>query len=466
MKLKNNIIILGIILFGIVSCNVLDTEPKEAVSSDHVIFNERSAQIALNGLYSQAQDVYGDFFLILSDISSDISQSVGTRNYYRAVDTYGINAANLATEGFWADAYEAINQANFIIGKVPDLKNVDQATKNKILGQAYFLRALLYFDLNRTFGGVNGVYGWKGVPLDLKATTAITKGSYPSRHSIDAVYAQVEADLKKAISLLEGAAIPIRASEAAAKALLSRLYLYYKQDYQLVEKYATAVIEDYNYKLTEDYASIFVQEQTVGSIFELNFTNSDGSNTRFRYFPPSEGGRGEVALHTDFAKLLLSRPDDERSKLIAYDKRVGVYYPTKYQKVSGKDNIQILRLAEMYLNRAEARVKQNPIDLSGALSDLNAVRNRAGLPDTTGAGVDTAEEIMDAIALGRKIEFFEEGKRWFFLTRTGRALSVLQNVDRKQGPPVSLEDPGRQVWPIPQRELDANPNIKQNPAYR
>src|SRR5699024_1749305 len=102
---------------------------------------------------------------------------------------------------------------------------------------------------------------------------------------------------------------------------------------------------------------------------------------------------------------------------------------------------------------------------NGALSDLNAIRNRAGLPDTAGTGVDSRTEILDAIALERSVEFFEEGHRWFNLVRTGNALSALTGIDRKNSGPVSLTDAGRQVWPIPHREIDANKNIEQNPAY-
>ncbi|HEX6983055.1 MAG TPA: RagB/SusD family nutrient uptake outer membrane protein [Balneolaceae bacterium] len=467
MNLKNSLLVISVASFFAISCNVLSQEPKSAVSSDHVIYNERTSQIALNGLYSQLQNgnYYGGNLLVLGDVSSDISQSVGTWDFYRAMDTYTTNVGNLEVEDFWEQAYATINQANNIIAKVPPLDNVSQETKDQILGEAYFIRALAYFDLNRAFGGVEGVYGSMGVPLVLQPTNTITENSFPSRPSINKTYAQVESDLKQAIELLSGSSTPTRASEAAAKALLSRLFLYYQQDYGLVEKYATEVITAYDYQLLEDYASIFISEETAGSIFELSFTASDQSDIRFWYFPPSLGGRADIALHQSFVNLLQSRVNDERAKLIAFDDGVGVYYPTKYQKVSGKDNVIILRLAEMYLNRAEARTRKESPDLNGALSDLNIIRNRAGLADTTGAGVDTAREILDAIALERSIEFFEEGHRWFNLVRTERAMTVLNGIDRKNSGPVSLNEAGRQVWPIPQREIDANKNIEQNEAY-
>jgi hypothetical protein len=467
MKFRNSIFLISFTIFFATACDVLNQQPKSAVSADHIIYNEATAQIALNGLYSQLQNgnYYGGNLYVLSDVSSDISQSVGTWDFYRAMDTYTTNVGNLEVEDFWEQAYATINQANNIITKVSRLDNVARETKDQILGEAYFIRALAYFDLNRAFGGIEGVYGSMGVPIVLKPTDTITEDSYPSRPGINETYAQVESDLKQAIALLPGTSVPTRASEAAAKALLSRLYLYYQKDYALVEQYATDVINDYDYQLVEDYASIFINEETTGSIFELSFTASDQSDIRFWYFPPSLGGRADIALHQNFVNLLQTRTNDERAGLIAFDDGVGVYYPTKYQKVSGKDNVLILRLAEMYLNRAEARARKATPDLSGALSDLNTIRNRAGLPDTTGTGVDTAQEILDAIALERSIEFYEEGHRWFNLIRTESALTVLNGIDRKNSGPVSLNEPGRQVWPIPQREIDANKNIAQNEAY-
>lgn len=464
MKTKKILFTLSIIcLFS--ACDVLDQKPKSAVSSDDVIYNAETAEIALNGLYGTLQSYYDGDYYIVSDMMADITQSVGTRNYYISMDTYTLNVDNLEMEEIWIDMYDTINQANKIIAVVPSLENLDQAAKDKILGQAYFIRALCYFDLNRAWGGVNGVYGTMGVPIVLKPTEKIAEENFPTRPAIDAPYAQVETDLKKTIELLSGAPSHIRATEAAAKALLSRLYLYYNQDYALVEQYATSVIEDYNYTLVDDFADIFITEGNTGSIFELDFTNSDPSGIRTQYFPPAKGGRGEGALHLQFVKLLQSRPNDERAQLIGFSDAVDAYYPTKYQKLSGTDNIIVLRLAEMYLNRAEARVKKATPDITGALADLNEIRNRAELPDTTGAGVDTAEEILGAIAVERNIEFFEEGHRWFNLIRTGRALAVLSNVDRANSGPVSLPD-GYQVWPIPQREIDANKKIKQNDAYK
>lgn len=448
-------------------CDVLNQDPQTAISEDNAIRDQKSAEAALNGLYSQLQsgDYYGDNIQIITSVTSDISQSVGTWDFYREMDTFVTVPGNLENRNLWIAAYSTINHANNIIKNVPDLEGTSQEVKDQILGEAYFIRALAYFDLTRTFGGVPGEAGSMGVPLVTEPSREISESSFPSRASIEESYAQVRSDLQEAESLLSGFSNPNFASEPAAKALLSRMHLYL-QNYDLAEQYATEVIDNYNFSLVEDFKSIFIDENTSEAIFELAFNTTDNSSIRSWYFPSSEGGRGDIALHDEYAEMVLARSDDERSELIAFDNNVGVYYPTKYQKSGDDDNIQVLRLAEMYLNRAEARAQQTPVDLSGALSDLNEIRSRADLQDTTGTGVDSQEEVLRAIEKERGIEFIQESQRWYDLVRNGRAMDVLSNIDRTNGEPVSLTDPGRMVFPIPSRDIDANENLTQNEAYQ
>jgi hypothetical protein len=380
------------------------------------------------------------------------------------MDTYVTSPGNLENRNLWARAYATINHANNIIADVPNLEETPQEVKDQILGEAYFIRGLAYFDLTRTFGGVSGVYGTMGVPLVTEPSRLVDENSFPSRASIEESYAQVAADLQQAQSLLSGFTTPNRASEAAAIALQARLNLY-TQNFEQAETFATQVLQDYDFQLIENFADIFINENTAEAIFELAFNTTDGNDIRFWYFPSSAGGRGDIALHESYAELVMGRSDDERGDLIAFDSNVGVFYTTKYQKAGDDDNIQILRLAEIYLTRAEARVRKSSPNLDGALSDLNMIRNRAGLADTTGAGVDSPEEILGAIEFERGIEFIEEGHRWFNLIRTGRALEILSGVDRLNSDPVSLTNAGRLVFPIPSRDIDSNENLVQNDAY-
>lgn len=456
-----------VILLAVMGCDVLNQEPQTAISEDIAIRDLKSADAALNGLYSQLQadEYYGSNIQIMSDVTSDISQSVGTWDFYREMDTYVTSAGNLENRNLWFQAYSAVNHANNLIADVPGLEDVSQENKDRILGQAYFIRALAFFDLTRTFGGVPGVAGTLGIPIVTEPSRQIDESSFPSRASIEASYAQVSADLQEAESRLTGFSSPGRASEAAAVALQARLNLY-TQNFDQAESFATQVLQNYNFQLVENFADIFINENTSEAIFELAFNTTDGNDIRFWYFPSSGGGRGDIALHDAYAEMVMARSNDERGNLIAFDDNVGVYYTTKYRKSGGDDNIQILRLGEIYLIRAEARARKSVPDLAGALSDLNEIRNRAGLADTAGVGVDTREEVLRAIEHERGIEFIQEGHRWFNLVRTGRAIEVLTNIDRTNGDPVSLTNPGRMVFPIPSRDIDANDNLEQNEAYK
>lgn len=466
MKNLRNILLLTLLVA--VGCDVLDQEPQTAISDETAIRDLKSAEAALNGLYSQLQSTsyYGSNFQIIADVTSDVSQSIGTWDFYREMDTYVTSAGNLENRNLWAQAYVTVNHANNLIADVPTIDEIPQAAKDRILGEAYFIRALAFFDLTRTFGGVDGVYGELGVPLVTTPSREINENSFPSRASIADSYQQVQDDLDMAESLLSGFNTPNRVSEAAVKALQSRLGLYI-ENFAMAETYATEVIDNYNFELVEEFQSIFRDENTAEAIFELAYNTTDGNDIRFWYFPSSAGGRGEISLHDEMVNLATSRPNDSRGNLIGSytNNNVVNYYPTKYAKSGGDDNIQVLRLAEMYLNRAEARVRKTPSDIPGALADLNEIRDRAGLADTTGTGVDTEAEVLGAIELERGIEFIMEGHRWFNLTRTGQALNILSGIDRTTGPAVSLTDAGRQVFPIPSRDMDSNENLVQNSAY-
>lgn len=457
-----------IALIAVTGCDVFDQDPQTAIDEEIAIRDEKSAEAALNGLYSQLQsgDYYGSNFLIIGDVLTDISQSVGTWDFYREMDTYVTSAGNLEVRNLWSQTYATINHANNIIADLPDVEDIDPNVRDNILGQAYFIRALAYFDVTRTFGGVPGVAGTMGVPLVTEPSRAVTEESFPARASLEDSYGQIESDLLEAETLLAGADFnPNRASEASAKALLSRLYLYL-EDFEQAESYATDVIDNYSFELVDDFAAIFLDENTEEAIFELAFNSTDDNAIRFWYFPSSGGGRGDIALNDQFVEMIQDRPEDERGDLIAFDDNVGVFYPTKYQKSGGDDNIQILRLAEVYLNRAEAHTRKDNPDLDSARDDLNEIRNRAGLDDISEAETSTTDDMIEAIEMERGIEFIEEGHRWHDLVRTGRALDVLVDIDRTNGDPVTLSEPGRRVLPIPSRDIDANENLEQNEAYQ
>lgn len=453
-------------LFGI-SCNVLDQEPETQISDETAFTDEKSAEAALAGLYHQLQAgaYYGRNFQLISDVSSDVSQSVGTWDFYREMDTYSLDASNLELTNFYAAGYRAVNQANNIIAEVPNIEMPD-SKKNNILGQAYLVRGLAFFDLNRVFGGVPNVIGELSVILPLEPARALNESLYPSRPTLIDGYSQIQSDFEEALRLLpeeqaNNTFTRARAVKGTARALLARLHLYLF-NYGEVINYSTVVINDGKYRLLNDYEDIFASEFSSESIFELGFIVADPSGIRNWYFPGARGGRGDIAVHEEFIELIQADENDIRGTMFGFETVQGIYYPTKYQKPGNVDNIHILRIAEMYLNRAEAYVYTDEMSL--AVNDLNAVKQRAGAALYQG-NMD-ANSILSELERERKIELAFEGHSFFDLVRTGRALEVLGQVDRKNSAvPVSLDQPWKLILPIPRDEILSNPNMTQNPNY-
>lgn len=472
-KLNNHFLkasFLGLtILLG--SCTkVLDQEPKNEVETDIVLADAKGAAAAVTGLYNQLQDgsYYGRNFQIISDVSSEQAQSIGTWDFYREMDTYQLSTGNTEVGNFYSRGFKAIYVANTILDQVPGIPGIADANKNAMLGQAYFVRALAYFDLVRVFGGIPGVVGTLGLPM----VTAVSEPGVidsPPRASLTDTYNQIEADLRQSLDLLPEAntlpAVSARftATKAGARALLSRLYLYLGR-YQDVITYSDLVINDPFYALNPSYVDIFASKGTSESIFELNYGSVDRSGMRNWYYPTSAGGRGDLASHSSFVQRAKADANDDRGKMFAMTTPTsGLYYPTKYGKAGDIDNFHILRISEMFLNRAEAKARIG-VDLEGALADMNIVRTRAKAAALNPVG---QQAILTAIWDEQQLEFAYEGHSYFDIIRSGRALTSFVNMPRLNSPnSITLTEIDRVIFPIPLFEVNANPNIEQNEAYK
>lgn len=456
-----NLLYIFILCMLAASCDVFDVQPEAAVADDTAITNVGGLNAAVSGLYDRLQGggnvtntgYYNGRLFIVGDLSADIAQSVGTWDFYREMDTYRVSPDNNENRDLFTTIYQVVNQANNIIEAAPTVADATEDQKNKALGEAYFARGLAFMDAEMLWGGIPGVYGTMGITLPLSPSR---KAVQLPRASQEESWKQIEADFQKALTVLPETGGPARITKAAARAMLARMYLYLK-NYGQASDYATQVINDSKFKLVADYTSIFTGKNTTESIFEIQFDNSDQSVIRNWYIPTSAGGRGDLAVHDEFYNSI---PDgDERKKLYAFDANAKFYYPTKYAKAGNIDNIHVLRIAEMYLIRAEADYLAGKGD---PLADLNAVHTRADLPALT--AINSIDDILNE----RKIEFAIEGQRWYDLLRTGKATAVLASVPRTNSPgaPATLSDAKRQVLPIPSAELNANPNSTQNEAYK
>ncbi|MET4106580.1 RagB/SusD family nutrient uptake outer membrane protein [Hymenobacter sp. UYP22] len=439
--------VLGAFTLSISACNdLLDPTPVQQLPDDQAITDASSARSATIGVYDRVQAYYQLNWPVLGFLPGENVRFNGTLNQFLQIDQNQLSADNVLITEAWTQMYQAVNGANNVLAALPGISDplLTATEKNQLLGEAYFLRALVYFDLGR---------GWGGVPLVLTPTRTKENGRGIRRSTREQTYDQVLADLTQAENLLPEAATRNRAVKAAARALRARLHLY-RQQWADAEAYATQVIGSSNYGLVTPYRTIstapFLSRE---SVFELTFSNSDANSMWNNWFPSALGGQFNFQP-VPAAIALLNDPTvgGSRSALLATTVIAGsnVTYGNLYSRSAQRDDPSyVLRLAEQYLIRAEARAKQGK--LTDALTDLNAVRNRAGVPASTAA---TADALLLAIENERRVEFAFEADRWFDLVRTGRAGAVLGVTDQR-----------RWIFPLPFNDLVADPDLEQNPGY-
>jgi len=442
-------IFLAGLLLTVTSCKkFLEVTPKDSVPDDQTIFDKASAETAVRGIYRalSSDNYYGLNFVSIGYLSGDNVQWTGSQSIVQDFINHTVKPENATINGVWVAIYNTINRANTAIANIPGVNDVSFTTayKNQLIGEAYFVRALAYFDLART---------WGGVQLVTTPTTSATDKSGIKRSTLAQTYAQVLSDLNAAEGLLTVPTTPnpIRANKATVWALKARYYLY-QNDWENAENYASQVIANTaNYALLKPFNSWFANNvvATRESVLELSYSATYTTGHRGQWQPPANGGTRQWAPNAALIALLNNpATGGTRNSLIAQTS-AGLWYGNLYYRSPGTDPAYIIRIAELYLIRAEARAQRNkPLD---ALSDLNAVRDRAGLGVSTAV---TKDDILLAIENERRLEFALEGHRWFDLIRTGRAQTVL-----------GISDARKLLLPIPIDQLTADPALTPNPGY-
>lgn len=417
--------------------------PNNAVPSGSAITDAGTARAAIIGAYDGLQNYYASSYPTLGTITADNVVFNGTLSQYLQLDQNAIPTDNVTTVAAYQGIYSTINSVNGVIAYVPGVNDPLLTTdeKNKILGEAYFIRALAYFDLAR---------GWGGVQLQLTPTTDLSGLKGVKRSTVDETYNQVLADLVQAEQLLpEDAKTRNRAQKSTARALRARLHLYRKQ-WADAETFATQVIGDSKYALVKPYAAFFTPPFLSNeSVLELTFSANDRNSYWNLWYPSSFGGQYTLKPSAGIIdKLNNPAIGGTRNALIAGSGNsvYGVLYNTFS---TSTDPAYVIRIAELYLIRAEARAQQK--NLQGALEDLNAVRQRAEVPPSTAA---TQEQLLLAIEAENSVEFAFEAHRWFDLVRTERAGTVL-----------GITNKNFWLFPIPYQDILSDPDVKQNPGY-
>ena len=443
--MKKTLYIIGIL--GILTgCEVMNVEPEASIPASQAFKDKAGIERGILGSYSSLQylSYYGRTYLIYADLAADnlAHPTDATSSDYAEVDNNAMLAENSSVSGIWAACYDGINVANNVIVKVPEMADMTGTEKNRALGELYFLRALGHFNLVNYFGAI---------PIKIEPTVGVSNLD-AGRDPVSEVYAQIKADLVLASQYMQASAsTKTRASKFAALALLARVSLY-SGDYAMAREKADSVIKYGGYTLPGNYADVFASDESAETIFEIDFTELDRNRIAEYNFPKTLNGRREV--EPDASLISAYETGDERKAVsIAYDGALAYAY--KYNDLSkGSDNIIVLRLAEMYLIRAEAEANLPGGNFSSVRSDINTIRSRADLGPVE---ANTAVELLLAVEKERRLEFAFEGHRWFDLVRTNRAIDVLPNVTKST----------QTLFPIPSDEILTNnsPEMIQNPGY-
>jgi hypothetical protein len=434
---------------------VTDKDPIDGIANDVSYQTAGDAEAGLIGAYNALLvfEYMGLNYLALTEVNTDNVTYTGNDVNYVQLDNNNAAAENTVVADLWDRIFRGVNWCNYLIVRVPGIQDpAIESVRNRILGEAYFLRAFHYHTL---------VNIWGGVPIVTELLTSFDQNViYPARSTPDEVYAFIIEDLKKAEEMLAGYPVLTgRASQWAVKALLAKVYLE-KGEWALAADKAAEVINSKQYSLTPQYSTIFTNENSSESIFEVQFDNVNQSVLAAFHLPVSLGGSRFFAPSDTLLKRYEAKDSLRKTTSVKLDK-ANTPYSTKYPRITTKDdNLIVSRLADVLLMRAEA-LAQLSYPSEEALGLLNQVRKRAGLTEWVPEDVPDQLSFLTALYRERQVELAFEGQRRFDLVRMSR-----QEAFREQAlQALGISDPDRILLPIPRYDLDLNSNLEQNPGY-
>lgn len=431
--------------------------PKTEIVSETVFSNDGSANSAISGVYSLMmtnQSFTSAGMEEFAGLLSDELASYATNADHLQFSQNAVSPQNGYVQGiFWREAYRYINNANAILEGLSKSSALSADTKNRLVGEARFVRAFCHFYLTMLFGDVPYI-----TSTDYRVNAIIARKAHSE------VLEEIENDLTIAEGLLpETYALTgdqrIHPVKGAAQAMLARLYLY-QSSWAEAEQYASKLIDNTSLYELIDVNDVFLKNSRE-SIWQLQPVVPGSNTPQARLFiltgPPNSVSR-RITLTNDLADSFEEGDARAVNWINSFSNASATwYYAFKYKVASDptlSEYSTVLRLAEQYLIRAEARTMLGNFD--GAREDLDAIRSRAGLPATTAS--DEAS-LLSAIIAERRAELFAEwGHRWFDLVRMGKADEVL-------GPIKADWQSTDVLLPIPDSERQLNPNLSQNPGY-
>ncbi len=446
------------------ACNKMLEIPSNApgqLVTGQVFADSSTVVSGVVGMYTAAFASGGPLSLYMSLYPSLSSDDLATSNPSDPFYTNALAVGNESLQGsagfIWEGFYNnnLIYQTNAAIEALTASKTLTKSLKDQLIGECEMIRALSYFYLVNLYG-----------PVPLALSTSYQVNNKLPRAPVDTVYAQITKDLVDASARLSAgypSAARARPNKYTAMALLSRVYLYRGQ-WSQAKTTADAIIHSGMYSL-EALDNVFLagNQEAIWQGIPVGFYNYvtfEGS----AFTPYGQGIIPQYYLN-DHLKAAFEPGDQRASGWVSSTNVNGTdyYYPYKYKN---RDGVQVgsrmegevlFRLAEQYLIRAEAATQLG--DLAGAALDIDTIRNRAGLPNTTAASRD---DLLAAIAHERQVEFFcEWGHRWLDLKRTGAVGTVMSQAKGGRWP----ADGHAALYPIAYDQFRLNPGWQQNAGY-
>lgn len=447
----------ALLLSGAFSCSdfVEVNAPKNTLTSETVFEDAATVKSALANIYLRMRDQ--------SMVSGRNGLSTAMGIYSDELDYYLFDVNNtqlyqhsvLASNGlltnWWRSSYTIIYASNDIIKGVENSNALSPDEKAEFKGQALFIRGYIHSLLVALYGDIPYI-----------TTTNYIANNQVSRIPIDMVYENIITDLKEAVSLLKNDAASdesVIPNRATANALLARMYVQ-TENWELAETTASKVIS--NYSLETDINKVFLKN-SASTLWQFKPNGISDRNTYeanqfvIRFIPGQAFSLSEKLLNS------FEVGDNRRIAWIgsqtSSDGLNTLFFANKYKAIfnvtASLEYSILFRVEEQYLIRAEARAQLG--NSIGSQTDLNVIRNRAGLANTSAS---TKETLMTAILNERFVEFFtEHGHRWFDLKRMEVARNELASIK------TNWKDTDV-LLPIPETELELNPNLKpQNAGY-
>lgn len=458
MKYTKYIVLLLFLKTSISCKKFLEVDhPGDRLSSGIVFTDTETATAAVLGIYTTMMSttplITSGGITLYTGLTADECYNTDISNITLS-EFYGnvISPDNVPLRNnFWLRGFSLVYHANACIEGLRDNIFLEPEVRNQLLGESLFNRAFVYYYLVSLFGDV---------PLLLNTDYAENAAAPRTQAAI--VHEQIVSDLKEARLLLKNAypsAQRVRPNKWTAAALLARVYLV-QEEWLSAETEATLVIDSNEYSLEPDLDNVFLASSNE-AIWQIMPVKEGFNTTEATIFVPYSLSNAIPNFPlTDILLQAFEATDLRKEHWVGsvWINSNRYHYPYKYKiNEYGRPATEYqmnLRLAELYLIRAECYARRDKIH--EAKTDLNSIRERAGLPGIT---ADNPDELLEAVFRERRIELFAEwGHRWFDLKRTGKATEILAPV--KPG-----WQPSDILFPIPAGQIRANPNLTQNQGY-